>query len=394
MSTAADLASASASASAPVASSSSSSSSSGVAPAAPVGDKSSSGSHGEEKPFSDAYPAIVPGGYLCIAYVLKGKRVLIVGGGPVAAGRLVNVKDADAHVTVICPSSGLNGEMKYRLARGEIDEYHDRLFGGESELDLPEDEEDDRGKEKSDGSSFFPRRARYDLVLTATDDIALSRAICEMCRARRIPVNVADVPPECDFYFGSLIRRGALQVMVSTGGKGPKIANQVRTRLERALPPELAGAIANVGALRARLRSVAPAPAEGGRRMRWMIEVCERWTWRELARMEEGDMAVILENWTGAGKRRSIPSLAECRRTRLRRERGASAVGSAGSVVLGNAREEVGLAVRSAGAALANRCPISGSISPWLAGLLGLGAGAGVGMAVGMLVLRAKLAGR
>ncbi|KAK0543585.1 Bifunctional dehydrogenase and ferrochelatase [Tilletia horrida] len=175
----------------------------------------------EIPPLSDAYPAIVPGGYLCLAWVLKNKRVLIVGGGPVAAGRLVNVKDADAHVTVICPSSGLNGEMKYRLARGEIDVYHDRLFGGEHELD-----DADHKETNPSGEPALTPRSKYDLVLTATDDESLSRAICNMCRRRRIPVNVADVPPECDFYFGSLIRRGPLQVMVSTGGKGPKIAAQ------------------------------------------------------------------------------------------------------------------------------------------------------------------------
>ncbi|KAE8216620.1 hypothetical protein CF327_g224 [Tilletia walkeri] len=317
-------------------------------------------------PFSDAYPAIVPGGYLCLAWVMKGKRVLIVGGGPVAAGRLVNVKDADAHVTVICPSSGLNGEMKYRLARGEIDTYHDRLFGGEQELDLDlegeNEDETDKSTTAQAGSALPP--TRYDLVLTATDDIELSRRICSWCRARRIPVNVADVPPECDFYFGSLIRRGPLQVMVSTGGKGPKIANQVRTRLERALPAELAEAITNVGALRARLRGIAPSPKQGPKRMRWMIDVCEKWTWMELAKMEEDDMDVVLSGWT-EGK---AVGFAECRRKR----------GTAG----------LGASVVSAGVSkLTGRCPITGDRSPWLAGLVGFGAGLGV--AVGIAALRA-----
>ncbi|KAK0542924.1 Bifunctional dehydrogenase and ferrochelatase [Tilletia horrida] len=129
----------------------------------------------EIPPLSDAYPAIVPGGYLCLAWVLKNKRVLIVGGGPVAAGRLVNVKDADAHVTVICPSSGLNGEMKYRLARGEIDVYHDRLFGGEHELD-----DADHKETNPSGEPALTPRSKYDLVLTATDDESLSRAICNI----------------------------------------------------------------------------------------------------------------------------------------------------------------------------------------------------------------------
>ncbi|KAL9933350.1 hypothetical protein V8E36_008068 [Tilletia maclaganii] len=326
-------------------------------------------------PLSDEFPAIVPGGYLCLAWVLTGKRVLIVGGGPVAAGRLVNVKDADAHVTVICPSSGLNGEMKYRLARGEIDEYHDRLFGGEAELDAEDDEGGAQDEDTAASStSQFPRRARYDLVLTATDDIELSRAICGWCRARRIPVNVADVPPECDFYFGSLIRRGPLQVMVSTGGKGPKIANQVRTRLEQALPSYLAGAISNVGTLRARLRTVAPLPKQGPKRMLWMIDVCERWNWKELAVMEDEDMEIVLQGW----EKGKAVGFKECRRQR--RQGWRSALPFSG----------LWASTKEAGAKLGRSCPVTGDIHPWLGGLIGFGAG--VAVTAGVTALRASAA--
>lgn len=185
----------------------------------------------------------------------------------VAAGRLVNVKDADAHLTVISPRSGLSGEMKHRIYTEKVvDVYHDRSFGGEEDL------YDAEGK-------------LYDMVLTAIDDSDLSRSICVMARKLRIPVNVADVPPECDFYFGSLIRRGPLQVMVSTGGKGPKIANQVRMLVERSLPENVGEAISRVGVLRGKLRERVPEQKESGRRMRWMIDVCERWSC-ECARRE------------------------------------------------------------------------------------------------------------
>lgn len=213
------------------------------------------------------YPAIVPGGGLILAWQLKGKKVLLVGGGNVAAGRLVNVKDADAHLTVISPRSGLSAEMKHRIdVEGIVDVYHDRSFGGEEDL-------------------YDPEGKLYDMVLTAIDDSDLSRSICEMARRLRIPVNVADVPPECDFYFGSLIRRGPLQVMVSTGGKGPKIANQVRVLVEKSLPENVGDAIAKVGELRAKLRQRAPEQKKSGKRMKWMIDVCEKWTceWRSAA---------------------------------------------------------------------------------------------------------------
>ena len=61
------------------------------------------------------YPALTPGGSLVVAWQLRGRRVLLVGGGDVAAGRLFHLKNADAHVTVLCPREGLCAEMKHRM---------------------------------------------------------------------------------------------------------------------------------------------------------------------------------------------------------------------------------------------------------------------------------------
>lgn len=220
------------------------------------------------------YPQICPGGGLLLAWQLKGKKVLIVGGGPVAAGRLVNVKDADATVTVMCPRSGLCDEMKYRIdVEGVVDNYVDEVYTSHDIL------------------------TQFDMVLTAIDDLELSKQICYACRERRIPVNVADVPPECDFYFGSLIRNGPLQVMVSTGGQGPKIAAQTRQKIQAAIPPNVGQAILNIGKLRSMLRKKVPQTEMGARRMRWMIEVCEKWNLDEICTMTQDDMQRILDGW-------------------------------------------------------------------------------------------------
>ncbi|KAI3483578.1 hypothetical protein L1887_53494 [Cichorium endivia] len=225
---------------------------------------------------AERYPRLCPGGGLLIAWQLKGKKVLIVGGGPVAAGRLVNVLDADAILDVMCPSSGLCDEMRYRIYTEKVvTNYVDANY-------------DEAHPEILD---------QYDMVLTAIDDVELSKKICYECRSRRIPVNVADVPPECDFYFGSLIRNGPLQVMVSTGGQGPKIASQTRQKIQAAIPKNVGQAITNVGKLRAMLRKRAPSAEIGARRMRWMIEVCEKWNLDEICTMTEPDMKKILDGW-------------------------------------------------------------------------------------------------
>jgi len=107
------------------------------------------------------------------------------------------------------------------------------------------------------------------MVLTAVDDPEASSQIYKLCKQRRIPANIADVPPECDFYFGSVHRDGPLQIMVSTNGNGPKLANIVRRQIAANLPTNIGAAIQKVGALRRKLRRVAPTPEEGPKRMQW-----------------------------------------------------------------------------------------------------------------------------
>ena len=107
------------------------------------------------------------------------------------------------------------------------------------------------------------------MVLTAIDDPEASTQIWKLCKEKRIAANIADVPSECDFYFGSVHRDGPLQIMVSTNGNGPKMANIVRRRIASTLPQNTGDAIKKVGKLRKKLRDVAPKIEEGPKRMQW-----------------------------------------------------------------------------------------------------------------------------
>lgn len=143
------------------------------------------------------------------------------------------------------PRAGLNDEVAYRVEQKQVD-YIDRKF---EPADL-------------DG---------VDMVLTAVDDIEASTQIYKLCQEKRIPANIADVPPECDFYFGSVHRDGPLQIMVSTNGNGPKLANIVRRQIATSLPYNIGAAVQRVGMLRRKLRKVAPLPEEGPKRMQWYV---------------------------------------------------------------------------------------------------------------------------
>ncbi|KAL4074680.1 putative NAD(P)-binding-domain-containing protein [Scleroderma yunnanense] len=239
-------------------------------------------------------PSVLPGGSLLVAWQLKGKHVLIVGGGDVASGRVESVLAADAHVTIICPSTGLHSLTKQLIDGPYRITYHDRVFGGAEDL------------------------AGVDMVLTAIDDVDQSRVICTLCRDLKIPVNIADIPESCDFYFGSQIRDGPLQIMISTNGQSPKLANIIKKRIEKSLPGHTGDAIEKVGMLRAMLKK--RAPGVGGevskRRMKWMVDVCNSWQIEELAQLDEQTMIKLLDDgwehgtvpsFRGLGGQRHLP---------------------------------------------------------------------------------------
>lgn len=165
----------------------------------------------------------------------------------VAAGRIVNILNADAKITVVSPRDGLNDEVAYRIEQKQVD-YVDRKFEP-SDLD------------------------GVDMVLTAVDDPEASTQIWKLCKEKKIAANIADVPPECDFYFGSVHRDGPLQIMVSTNGNGPKLANIVRRQIAAGLPKNIGAAVQRVGMLRKKLRKVAPNIEEGPKRMQWYVTV-------------------------------------------------------------------------------------------------------------------------
>ncbi|KAF8969817.1 siroheme synthase [Flammula alnicola] len=222
------------------------------------------------------------GGSLLIAWQLKGKRVLIVGGGEVASQRIESILTADAYITVLSPAKGLHPRTKRFIElRNDRITFHDRHFQGQEELD------------------------DKDMVLTALDDNELSRRIAEMSRERRIPVNAADIPDLCDFYFGAQIRDGPLQIMISTNGNGPRMASLIKTRLQAGLSGAEGEAIIKVGQLRNKLKERAPGVGGqlGRERMKWMTSLCNTWEMEDFTLLDEAMIDKLLDEGWNTGKR-------------------------------------------------------------------------------------------
>jgi siroheme synthase-like protein len=92
-----------------------------------------------------------------------------------------------------------------------------------------------------------------DLAIVAVDDRTVSETVAREARARGILVNVADTPDLCDFYLGSIVRRGNLKIAISTNGKSPTIAKRLKEEIGNMIPDEMDAVLDNMQTIRTHL---------------------------------------------------------------------------------------------------------------------------------------------
>ncbi len=157
---------------------------------------------------------------------LRGKAVLIVGGGVVAERKVEQLLPAGPAITLISP------EVTPQVARWAADG---------AIIHMP------RAYEAGDinGAS---------LVIAATDDVAVNRTVADAARAERIWVNAVDDVEYCDFIAPAVVEQGDITVAVSTGGKSPATARFLRRQLEAFLSADFAVLLGIAEEARLRLR--------------------------------------------------------------------------------------------------------------------------------------------
>jgi siroheme synthase-like protein len=89
-----------------------------------------------------------------------------------------------------------------------------------------------------------------DLVIAAINDKAVSKQIYEDAHAKGILINVADTPDLCDFYLGSIVKKGNLKIGISTNGKSPTLAKRLKEMFTELLPEELDEISKNLSSIR------------------------------------------------------------------------------------------------------------------------------------------------
>jgi uroporphyrin-III C-methyltransferase / precorrin-2 dehydrogenase / sirohydrochlorin ferrochelatase len=165
---------------------------------------------------------------------LEGKRCVVVGAGPIGLEKVESLLRCGARIQVIAPQA--IERVQELNAAGEI-EWLARNY-------QPEDV------------------AGCELIIAATNDREVNRSVFEEASRRDILCNTADDPPLCDFFFGSIVHRGALQVAISTAGESPAVAQRLRREIDALLPQDLGPWLENLGQLRREVLQIVPAGAE------------------------------------------------------------------------------------------------------------------------------------
>lgn len=136
---------------------------------------------------------------------LAAKQVLVVGAGKVGEPKIGGLIDTGAHIHVVALE-----------ASAQVREWAE---AGRIGLEL-------RAYVASDLVGKF-------LAVVATASNNLNRSIYREAESRGVLCNVVDVPEYCDFFYPAVVRRGDLQIAISTTGKSPSLAQKLRQQLEQ-----------------------------------------------------------------------------------------------------------------------------------------------------------------
>ena len=138
---------------------------------------------------------------------LRGRRVVLVGAGPVGASKLGQLLAAGAEVRVIAP------------------EVHADVTAAPVQIEQRE---------------FVASDLDDAWLVVAAATPAVNRHVADAAEARRIFVNAVDDPPNATAYLGGVVRRDGVTLAISTSGAAPAIAGMLREALDALLPHDLA----------------------------------------------------------------------------------------------------------------------------------------------------------
>jgi precorrin-2 dehydrogenase/sirohydrochlorin ferrochelatase len=176
---------------------------------------------------------------------LEGRSCLVVGAGAVGEPKIESLLTAGASVCVVAPHVSV--AVAERARAGAI-VWEAREFS------------------VSDLDGVF-------LVIAATSSREVNGRIFREAHQRNILCNVVDDPEYCDFYYPAVVRRGDLQLAISTNGHSPALAQRIRRELEIQFGPQYGEWLVELGKIRQQLFACGMNPDE---RRRLLHELASR----------------------------------------------------------------------------------------------------------------------
>ncbi|KAL4068879.1 tetrapyrrole methylase [Scleroderma yunnanense] len=339
----------------------------------------------------ELFPPPTGGAPLLLSFRMQRKTVLIIGGDTLAASRAYASLEADADVVVLAHGGlqALCEELKWRAEQSQLtildwaELSSKAIANGASDCvsAVETQTKPDVDRDITALDAYLATTHSISLVCVTgtlstspfsslpTSARNLAPHIARVCRARRIPVNITDMPALCDFFFAATHRfvdqttgkKSSMQLAVTANGEGCRLAGRIRREAVAALPCEIGGAIVRVGQLRRLAREQEKETGEGSgvawdvdvevdaedssvnspnqpvpirradntetaiealrRRMQWVAQVSEYWPIPRLAALAESDMRDLLSGNTGlpplghgtrgkAPRAQSVPPLA------------------------------------------------------------------------------------
>lgn len=165
---------------------------------------------------------------------LKDRHCLVVGAGAIAESKIESLIAAEAKILVVAPEAGEKASV---WARSDSIRWEPRRF------------------QPSDLDEMF-------LAVAATSSREVNRQIFDEARSRNILCNAVDDPEYCDFYYPAVVRRGDLQIAISTAGHSPALAQRLRRQFEHDFGPEYGDWLQQLGSVRKGLFARDMDPAE------------------------------------------------------------------------------------------------------------------------------------
>jgi uroporphyrin-III C-methyltransferase len=153
---------------------------------------------------------------------LANRNCLLVGAGSVALDKIGSLLPTGLNLRVIAPEA--HPDIQQLALEGKL-EWIQRPFDA-ADLD----------------NNF--------VVIAATDAREVNTAVYQGCIERNIPCNSVDDIPNCDFFFGSVVSRGNLQIAISTTGESPAAAQRLRREIDAQLPDDIGDWLETLGQLR------------------------------------------------------------------------------------------------------------------------------------------------